>query len=107
MEFRAWLAYRQHDAALFYWRTRSGVEVDFVIHGAAGFWAIEVKNTARVRPEDLRSLEAFGTDYPQAVLVLLYRGTRRERRGRVWILPVESFLKALTPARKLPLGADI
>ena len=103
---RAWLAYRLNDAKLFFWRTRSGVEVDFVIHGAAGFWAIEVKNTARVRPEDLRGLDAFGTDYPQAGLVLLYRGTRRERRGRVWILPVGDFLKALTPARTLPVGVD-
>lgn len=104
---RAWLAYRQNDAELFFWRTRSGVEVDFVIHGAAGFWAIEVKNTARVRPEDVRSLEAFGTDYPQAVLALLYRGTRRERRGRVWILPVDDFLRALTPTEKLPVGVDM
>lgn len=103
---RAWLAYRRDDAKLFFWRTRSGVEVDFVIHGAAGFWAIEVKNTARVRPEDLRGLHAFGTDYPQAGLVLLYRGTRRERRGRVWILPVGDFLGALTPGRTLPVGVD-
>jgi predicted AAA+ superfamily ATPase len=103
---RAWLAYRLNDAKLFFWRTRSGVEVDFVIHGAAGFWAIEVKNTARVRPEDLRGLDAFGTDYPQAGLVLLYRGTRRERRGRVWILPVGDFLRSLTPARTLPVGVD-
>lgn len=103
---RAWLAYRLDDAKLFFWRTRSGVEVDFVIHGATGFWALEVKNTARVRPEDLRGLDAFGTDYPQAELVLLYRGTRRERRGRVWILPVGEFLKALTPASTLPVGVD-
>lgn len=103
---RAWLAYRLNDAKLFFWRTRSGVEVDFVIHGAAGFWAIEVKNTARVRPEDLRGLEAFGTDYPQAGLVLLYRGTRRERRGRVWILPVGDFLRALTPANTLPVSVE-
>ncbi len=103
---RAWLAYRLNDAKLFFWRTRSGVEVDFVIHGAAGFWAIEVKNTARVRPEDLRGLEAFGTDYPQAGLVVLYRGTRRERRGRVWILPVGDFLRALTPANTLPVSVE-
>jgi predicted AAA+ superfamily ATPase len=103
---RAWLAYRLNDAKLFFWRTRSGVEVDFVIHGAAGFWAIEVKNTARVRPEDLRGLDAFGTDYPQAGLVLLYRGTRRERRGRVWLVPVGDFLRALTPAKTLPVGVD-
>jgi predicted AAA+ superfamily ATPase len=100
---RAWLAYRDHDAELFYWRTRSGVEVDFTIYGAAGFWAIEVKNAARVRQEDLRGLEAFGTDYPQAELVLLYRGNRRERSGRIWILPVETFLRNLNPAKGLPV----
>lgn len=100
---RAWLAYRADDANLFFWRTRSGVEVDFVVYGTAGFWAIEVKNTARVRPEDLRALEAFGTDYPQAELVLLYRGDRRERRGRVWILPVDDFLEDLDPTNNLPV----
>lgn len=35
---RAWMAYRGTDAGLFYWRTRSGVEVDFIVYGAAGFW---------------------------------------------------------------------
>jgi predicted AAA+ superfamily ATPase len=98
---RAWLAYRGDDAALFFWRTRSGVEVDLVVYGSAGFWAIEVKNTTRARPEDLRGLESFGADYPQAELLLLYRGTSRERRGRIWILPVDDFLKRVDPARKL------
>jgi len=96
---RAWLAYRADDARLAYWRTRSGVEVDFVVYGAAGFWAIEVKNTARVRPEDLRGLLALGTEYAQADLVLLYRGERRERRGRIWIIPVDEFLLGLRPDR--------
>jgi uncharacterized protein len=95
---RAWIAYRAADASLFYWRTRSGVEVDFVVYGSAGFWAIEVKNTARVRPEDLRGLEAFVQDYPQADVALLYRGTRRERRGPIWILPVDDFLRDLRPS---------
>jgi predicted AAA+ superfamily ATPase len=88
---RAWIAYRGTDAELFFWRTQSGVEVDFVVYGKAGFWAIEVKNTARVRAEDLRGLEAFVSDYPQAEALLLYRGTRHERRGPIWILPVEEF----------------
>src|SRR5437870_1246334 len=62
---RAWLAYGGLDAKLFYWRTRSGVEVDFVLYGSAGVWAIEVKNVSRVHPEHLRGLQAFGEDYPQ------------------------------------------
>lgn len=104
---RAWLAYRGDDAALFFWRTRSSVEVDLIVYGSAGFWAIEVKNTTRVRPEDLRGLESFGDDYPQAELLLLYRGTSRERWGRVWVLPVEDFLKNLEPTRKLQASSRI
>ena len=64
-----------------------------------------MKNTDRVRPEDLRGLVAFAADYPQAEVVMLYRGTRRERRGRVWILPIERFLRDLNPARNLPIHA--
>jgi len=98
---RAWLAYRNDDGRLFFWRTRSGVEVDLVVYGPAGFWAIEVKNARRVRPEDLRGLEAFGEDYPEAVLAVLYRGEVRERRGRVWVVPVEDVLGKLVPADDL------
>lgn len=101
---RAWLAYRDGDADLYFWRTRSGVEVDFVVYGRAGFWAIEVKNSERIQSEDLRGLEAFGTDYPQSELLLLYRGKRRERRGRVWVLPVDDFLRRLKPDNNLPVG---
>jgi predicted AAA+ superfamily ATPase len=103
---RAWIAYRAGDATLAYWRTRSGVEVDFVVYGTAGFWAIEVKNTARVRLENLRGLKAFGADYARAELLLLYRGERRERDGRIWILPVEDFLRELRPDRALIPAPD-
>lgn len=99
---RAWLAYRGDDAKLFFWRTRSDVEVDFVVYGPAGFWAIEVKNAARIGPQDLRGLETFAGDYPQAEVVMLYRGTQRERRGRVWIVPIEEFLTNLRPTNRLP-----
>lgn len=102
---RAWLAYRGNDAELFFWRTRSGVEVDFVVYGEAAFSAIEVKNTSRVRTEDLRGLKAFGADYPEADQILLYRGKDRERRGSIWILPVDDFLRSLDPTRSLPVPA--
>jgi predicted AAA+ superfamily ATPase len=98
---RAWIAYTGQDDALYYWRTRSGVEVDFVVYGPSGFWAIEVKNTTRLRPEDLRSLEAFASDYPKAECLLLYRGTARVRDGRVWCLPVEDFLRTAKPGSPL------
>ncbi|MBI4219459.1 MAG: ATP-binding protein [Chloroflexi bacterium] len=103
---RAWLAYRGGDARLYYWRTRSGVEVDFVVYGAGAFYAVEVKNGDRVHEQDLRGLQAFVSDFPQAAPIFLYRGNVRERRGRVWILPVGDFLRELQPARAIIASAD-
>lgn len=98
---RAWIDYSLAEADLYTWRTRTGVEVDFVIYGAAGFWAVEVKNTARPRPEDLRGLRAFREDYPEAQPVLLYRGDRRLVRNDVTCVPVDDFLASLRPGQPI------
>lgn len=97
---RAWLAYGG-GGNLFFWRTRAGAEVDFVVYGPAGFFAIEVKNAGRVRPEDVRPLAAFADEYPEAVCLLLYRGEERLRVGKTWCLPVEPFLRQLVPGKPL------
>jgi predicted AAA+ superfamily ATPase len=94
---RAWIAYSSGDLSLYYWRTRSGVEADFVVYGADGFWAFEVKNTARVRPEDLRGLRTFAADYPRSRPLLLYRGSQRLEIDGVRCVPVGSFLAELRP----------
>lgn len=94
---RAWIAYSSQEHSLSYWRTRSGVEVDFVVYGPSEIRAVEVKNTTRVRPEDLRSLKGFGEEYPQAHLYLLYRGKHRIKTGNILCLPCEDFLLNLKP----------
>jgi predicted AAA+ superfamily ATPase len=99
---RAWIAYRRGDHSLHYWRTRSGVEVDLVLYGDAGLFALEVKNTPRVKPEDLRGLRAFREDYPAARCALLYRGRERLEIEGVLCMPVDEFLAELAPGR-LPL----
>lgn len=98
---RSWLAYSREELGLFTWRTRSGVEVDFIVYGPDGFWAIEVQNSRDVRPQDLRGLRAFLEDYPQCRALLLYRGTERLRIGDVFCLPVEEFLLELRPGREI------
>lgn len=94
---RAWIAYSGHEHSLNYWRTRSGVEIDFVVYGPSGIHAVEVKNTSRVRPEDVRSLKAFAEEYPQAHLYLLYRGTHRIKTGNILCIPCDDFLVKLKP----------
>lgn len=59
---RAWIEYGEGGARLYYWRTRSGVEVDFVVYGDSVFQAVEVRNSAQVRPTDVRALRAVQDD---------------------------------------------
>lgn len=98
---RAWIDYRQTDDKLYYWRTRSGVEVDFVVYGPEGLIAIEVKSAAKILPEYLRGLRALKEDYPEAVTILLYKGREQLRRDGIWCLPCDEFLKALHPSRAM------
>ncbi|MBL8023875.1 MAG: ATP-binding protein [Elusimicrobia bacterium] len=98
---RAWKAYGANDQSFFYWRTQAGVEVDFVIYSPQGLWAIEVKNSSRVRSQDLRSLKSFKEDYPEAKTFLLYRGTEHLIVQGIPCLPVTDFLKKLLPSKSL------
>jgi uncharacterized protein len=98
---RAWIAYRNNKEQLFYWRTRSGVEVDFIVYGASSISAIEVKNSARVDSKDLRGLRSFQEDYPRSLCLFLYRGRERRKMGRVLCVPCAEFLKDLRPSQPL------
>ncbi len=98
---RAWVAYRNSDDRLYYWRTRSGVEVDFVVYGPDQFWVIEVKNTSRIHRNDLRSLRAFREDYPDCRTLMLYRGRDRLAIDGIPCFPCEQFLRQVHPSRDL------
>ena len=94
---RAWADYSRQRADIFYWRTRAGSEVDFVVYGDLGLQAIEVKNAQRVHASDLRGLKSLSDDYPEAMCALLYRGEHRMRIDNIPCVPVDDFLRQLTP----------
>lgn len=98
---RAWIAYSREKYELYFWRTQAGSEVDFVVYGESRFWAVEVKNAARVDRKELRGLKNFRDDYPEAEALLLYRGNERLRIDNIWCLPAEEFLKELKPDKQL------
>ena len=56
---KAWCDYSRGKNDLHYWQTRSKVEVNFVVYGDSHFYAMEVKNTERIRPVDCRGLRAL------------------------------------------------
>jgi predicted AAA+ superfamily ATPase len=68
---------------LFYWRTATGEEVDFVIERGPELVAVEVKATSRPRAADARHLRTFRDEYGDAVrgCLLLHTGERVEWMG--------------------------
>jgi predicted AAA+ superfamily ATPase len=98
---RAWCDYSGRGAELFHWRTKSGVEVDFVVYGENTLAAIEAKHTADECNGDLSGLRAFDTDYPQAQLFLLHRGSEIRKIGNVLCVPCDEFLRTLVPGKGL------
>ncbi|MBI4057370.1 MAG: ATP-binding protein [Elusimicrobia bacterium] len=94
---RAWIAYGRKDRELYFWRTKSGVEVDFIVYGQDTFLAIEVKASRRVSARDVRPLKAFLEDYPQARACLLYGGRERLSIDGILCLPCVDFLLRLSP----------
>ena len=98
---RVWNDYREGGCKLYFWRTKSGNEVDFIAYGQDTFCAIEVKNTARVHGKMLRGLLAFSEDYPEARTCLLYRGKESLKMKGIDCIPVEEFLKNLRPDKPI------
>ena len=98
---RAWAACSERGADVFFWRTRAGAEVDFVVYGETGFQAFEVKNARTVHRGDLRALRALREEHPEAETALLHRGRDRQRIDGVWCAPVEEFLRRMRPDQDL------
>jgi predicted AAA+ superfamily ATPase len=96
---RAWCDYSHGRHQLFYWKTKSGAEVDFIIAGDGGLWAFEVKSAEAVRSEHLRHLRIFGREHPEAKLCLLYGGMENLIIDDIHCMPWERFLKGLTPGK--------
>ncbi|MCC6873560.1 MAG: ATP-binding protein [Sandaracinaceae bacterium] len=99
LELRAYLDYRRRDDELVFWRTHSGLEVDFVV---GGHTAIEVKAAGKVTDRDLRGLRAFAEEVRLERRVIVC-GERHERRTEdgVGVLPIDRFFTDLWAGRLL------
>jgi predicted AAA+ superfamily ATPase len=93
MEIVAYRAYSGKDFGINFWRTKSGLEVDFILGN--GEIAIEVKGASRLDKRDLKGLEAFmeGQSLKRSIVVC----NEREKRlhNKIEILPWDSFLRDL------------
>lgn len=95
MEILAYRSYREHDFPVRFWRTKSGLECDFVL-GRKGGVAIEVKGGANPGSRELRGLRAFIDEHgPRQAIVVCNGSAIRRTADGIWILPWERFLERL------------
>ena len=95
MELLAYRSYRECDFAVRFWRTRSGLECDFVL-GREGEVAIEVKGSASPGPGDLRAMRAYVEEHhPRLAAVVCTANAPRRTPDGILVLPWEEFLERL------------
>ncbi len=98
MLLKAYAEYRGLFERLSCWAPRQGrLEVDFVASRGAKHVAIEVKASSRVRPEELRGLEAIADLKGVVRRLYVYTGSERLRHpSGVEALPYAEFLQLLS-----------
>jgi predicted AAA+ superfamily ATPase len=93
MEMVAYRSYKGYDFRINFWRTKSGLEVDYVI--GDGETAIEVKGTDNVDARNLKGLFAFmDTHSPKRGIVVCNEKEKRIH-GNIEIIPWREFLYEL------------
>ena len=93
MEILAYRSYSNKEFNVTFWRTKSGMEVDFIL--GDGQTAVEVKGTGRLEKKDLKSIIAFNNEYgPQKSIVVCTEKTVR-KFGPIHIMPYRDFLSDL------------
>ncbi len=111
MELVAYRGLHEKDFPITYWRTKAGLEVDFIL--GRGEVAIEVKLSMEVRARDLNGLFAFVEEHqPRRALVisqdLLPRILTGPEGQEILIIPWRDFLTRLwDPEQCLALIGDL
>jgi predicted AAA+ superfamily ATPase len=93
MELVAFRSYNNKGFTINFWRTKSGLEVDFVLD--AGKVAIEIKGSERVDKKDMNGLEAFVREYSPKRSIIVCNEKAKRLCGKIEILPWEDFLHGL------------
>ena len=99
MEIAAFRSYTRKDFAINFWRTKTGLEVDFVL--GVGEIAIEIKGTSRVDKRDMNGLEAFIETYTPKRSIVVCNEKEKRVHDKIMILPWEIFLQELWEGKVL------
>jgi uncharacterized protein len=96
-EMHKWARTAGERAELFYYRTRSGFEVDLLVKMEKGLIGIEIKSRVKAEPKDFTGLSALADRLGKRWLggVCLHRGTSIEEwdpKRNLWAVPINRWL---------------
>lgn len=91
-ELKAYVSYKNDGRNISFWRTRAGVEVDFLLGDEV---AIEVKGTDFVTEKHLKGLSLLAEEVQLKRQIIVSMDPTVRKIGNILILPVELFLKQL------------
>ncbi len=95
-ELLAYRDYSEKSFELFYWRSTSQYEVDFIIRmKSKKLIGIEVKGTNRVDKDDLKGLKAFEEDFKLSQKIVVCNEKHPRQVDDFLILPYAEFCKRL------------
>lgn len=92
-ELLAHRSYSGLDYSIDFWRTKTGLEVDFIL--GRGEVAVEVKGTDSADTKDLRSLRSFSDEFSPKQSILVCQEKRERLVDRIQIMPWRIFLQKL------------
>ncbi len=93
MEINAHRAYQDLHYEINFWRTKTGLEVDFIL--ANGEVAVEVKGSNRIDNHDLKSIRAFQNEHKAKFAIVVANEKQERKVGDITILPWQVFLDRL------------
>ncbi|MFA6126942.1 MAG: AAA family ATPase [Bacteroidales bacterium] len=93
MEISAFRSYLNLDFEIGYWRTKTGLEVDFIL--GDGEIAIEVKGTNQLDSNDLKGIRAFADELHPRKSIIVCNEPAERKVGTIQIMPYRKFLSAL------------
>ncbi len=99
LELRAYLSYRRREEKLTFWRSQSGMEVDFIVGDSL---AIETKAAKTVPNRSLKGLEALAEEDLVERMIVVSQETHKRKVGKIAILPWQEFLDLLWSDKLLP-----
>ncbi len=97
MELSAYNSYRELGFDINFWRTKSGLEVDFILGN--GEVALEIKGSGNIQNRDMHALKTFSQDYSPRLSIIVCNEREERISGDVKILPWEKFLIQLWDGR--------